>query len=255
MKFNGAWGYINEKGEIVIETSYKGESNFSNGLAYFVDYNDKFGYIDEKGNVAIQAQFESIGEPFLGFVLGYDFSDDGYAVVKTEDKFGIINKNGKFVIEPKFDGIAGYENITVYEAFEQPENYESTPEIETYEQPENYVSYPANFNEYDDDGVIEVEVDTLINEYKSNSIAAERKYKGKLVKVTGTVEKVEADTYNSGYSVYLDGYYYTKIKCTLKDKDSIDKAADLNPGDTVTIIGVPDHFSLIIMYMTDCVIQ
>lgn len=57
---NGKWGYINKKGEVVIEASYENAKSFSNNLgAVCVD--DKWGFINEDGKLVIENQFLDVG--------------------------------------------------------------------------------------------------------------------------------------------------------------------------------------------------
>lgn len=133
VKINGKFGYINNKGKIVIPPKFTYASSFSEGLAV-VDY-DKFidtsgkvvmdffdgttgspvvfpfsegmarmvggcivaiwGYIDKKGNRVISLPSD---------VMCYDFSESLARVERMRsNKWGYINREGKFVIEPKFD--------------------------------------------------------------------------------------------------------------------------------------------------------
>jgi len=85
------YGYINKKGEIVIETKYKSEklpNNFSDGLA-LVKIKGKYGYIDTKGNIAIEPIFEE----------ARDFSEGMAAVRKPEEMWGYINVKGEMIVD------------------------------------------------------------------------------------------------------------------------------------------------------------
>ena len=96
-KTNGKIGYMNKKGEIVIDFDFDDAGEFAkNGLALVYDGKD-YGYINKKGDFVIDAMYDD----------GTDFFDDGYAVVYAEDKDGeeyciIINKSKEIA---KFDDV------------------------------------------------------------------------------------------------------------------------------------------------------
>lgn len=96
-KENGKIGYMNKKGEIVIDFDFDDANEFAkNGLALVYDGKD-YGYINKKGDFVIDAMYDD----------GTDFFDDGYAVVYGEDKNGeeyciIINKSKEIA---KFDDV------------------------------------------------------------------------------------------------------------------------------------------------------
>jgi hypothetical protein len=105
----GPYGYVNQKGEVVIAPIFEIAGRFAeNGLAV-VKYRDKYGFINEIGEWAIPAKFEKL-EPFssnglalaganpqvikiegMGGILGYSVRD-----------FGFINRQGEWVIKPRF---------------------------------------------------------------------------------------------------------------------------------------------------------
>lgn len=86
------YGYINEKGDVVIPLSYDDAGYFHEGLAYVQD-NGKYGYIDKKGDVAIALTFDD----------AYPFSEHGLALIELGDKFKVIDKKGKIVIDSEDD--------------------------------------------------------------------------------------------------------------------------------------------------------
>lgn len=55
------FGYINIKGEIIIEPKYTGAGNFSDGLAP-IEINDKYGYIDSTGKIIIETKYKYANE-------------------------------------------------------------------------------------------------------------------------------------------------------------------------------------------------
>lgn len=90
---NGKLGYINRKGEVVIQPQFSSRIHFfSEGLAAVCIESGKCGYIDQTGKYVINPQFESVS----------DFSE-GLAAVVVENKTGYIDKTGKIIINPQFD--------------------------------------------------------------------------------------------------------------------------------------------------------
>ncbi|WP_405374373.1 WG repeat-containing protein, partial [Pseudobutyrivibrio sp.] len=140
----GDMGFINKKGEWVIEPQYYFADIFNNGYAAARNAKGLFGLIDEKGEWVIEPQYNSI---YYGFDCSYfraDIDDDDnyiYINIKNEplnDKtyhghvsearfeeglcaiyddetglLGYMNEDGEYVIPPQFteaynfsDGIA-----------------------------------------------------------------------------------------------------------------------------------------------------
>ncbi|MDR0829255.1 MAG: WG repeat-containing protein, partial [Prevotellaceae bacterium] len=133
VKSGEKWGYINKKGEYVINPQFQDAGFFCDGVAKVVSSDGKTGYINEDGKYAIPAQFKS-GTDFadgLAFVVSdgghptcinkkgetkfqlnqakYVFAfSEGLAlfVVKEKDdkiKSGFADKSGKVVINPQFE--------------------------------------------------------------------------------------------------------------------------------------------------------
>ena len=87
------WGYINEKGEYVIEPQFDEAKCFwDNGLAW-VQLGGKWGCIDEKGRFVVEPRFDE----------AWNFSDNGLAWVQLGGKWGCIDEKGRYVVEPRFD--------------------------------------------------------------------------------------------------------------------------------------------------------
>ncbi len=89
-------GFINNKGEWVIEPSFDKVRAFSNGLAPVLK-DKKWGYINEKGEQVIDFEYKD----------AETFSADGLAPVK-EKLWGFIDKSGKLVIPMEYDISAGF---------------------------------------------------------------------------------------------------------------------------------------------------
>lgn len=91
VKAGGKWGYINRKGDFVIQPQFENSYNFTEELAA-IRVNEKWGYINRKGDFVIQPQFE----------VAYDFRE-GMAPVKVGGKWGYIDTKGVVVIQPQFE--------------------------------------------------------------------------------------------------------------------------------------------------------
>jgi hypothetical protein len=129
VKSGEKWGYINKKGEYVINPQFQNADFFHEGLARVVSSDGKTGYISEDGKYAIPAKYKS-GTSFsddLAFVVSdggyptcidksgktkfqlkqakYVFSfSEGLAMFGTSDqKIGFIDKTGKVVVNPQFE--------------------------------------------------------------------------------------------------------------------------------------------------------
>ena len=109
VKKDGKWEYINSKGEQIVECKFDDAWGFNEGLAR-VQKDGKWGYINTKGEQIIECKF--------------DYADDfkeGFARVKKDGKWGYINTKGFFVIfdESKneievFDKVIDRSNNTFY---------------------------------------------------------------------------------------------------------------------------------------------
>lgn len=104
------WGYVNNKGEIVIPPTFVACDLFSEGMASAtIDEKVGYGYINKKGEFVIQPQFSAT----------YMFNGDGLAVVAIGDsdrKYGVIDKSGKYVISPQYDRIVPDGDLFIVES-------------------------------------------------------------------------------------------------------------------------------------------
>ena len=82
------WGFINKKGQLVIEGKYEEAKNFKEGLAA-VRLDKAWGFISKKGKLMIPNQYQEVN----------DFSD-GLARVKPYGKpYAFINRKGRVILQ------------------------------------------------------------------------------------------------------------------------------------------------------------
>jgi hypothetical protein len=98
-KKDNQWGFINTKGEIIIESQFDYVEKFKQGFAVIVKDN-KYGFINTQGKVVITPQFDDASS-----------FTEGLAYVKDHKnkKYGFINSQGKFIIPPQFDYASDFE--------------------------------------------------------------------------------------------------------------------------------------------------
>jgi len=86
---NGLYTYINLDGEKITDFEFSDAYDFKEGLA-LVSKNGKYGFINKNGEIVIDIQ--------------YDFAEsfsEGLSVIRQDEKYGYINKSGEIVIDVK----------------------------------------------------------------------------------------------------------------------------------------------------------
>ena len=101
---------------------------------------------------------------------------------------------------------------------------------------------------------IKVSAVDLAAAYEGNEVKADKTYKDKAVEVTGKVKDIGV-ILGQTYVVLSSGkdFSITDVQCFFKDKAEIDKVAELNKGDTVTITGEVDGKSMNVG-INDCIL-
>lgn len=99
---DGKWGFIDKRGKVVIDYQFEDVARFSNGRARFVE-KGQYGFIDTDGRVAVEPRYET----------AYDFTD-GLAAVSVGGKWGFIGQDGKMVIKPRFDSVREFDHGLAY---------------------------------------------------------------------------------------------------------------------------------------------
>ena len=87
------WGFLDAKGNYVVEPQFDAVESFSGGLAA-VRLDGLWGFIDAKGNYVLKPQFSGI-KPIAA----------GWTAVAQRGKWGIIDAKGNYVLKPQFSGI------------------------------------------------------------------------------------------------------------------------------------------------------
>lgn len=124
---NKLFGYVNEKGEVVIEAKFKNVGYFEGETAWARTPENMIGFINKSGEWVIQPQYTKATEPdpihhiarvtlneevkyvkpngeylpIIDISGGGEFSE-GFAWIKVGELVGLIDHTGKIVIEPKF---------------------------------------------------------------------------------------------------------------------------------------------------------
>jgi hypothetical protein len=108
------WGFINDRGEVVIEPQFDWAREFSDGMCQ-VNKRGKWGYIDESGAWMFDAPLTHDDRPFRC----------GVAVIYTATGKGIVDRRGQ-VIECPFDWICEF-NEGLAAVYVRPKTKENKP--------------------------------------------------------------------------------------------------------------------------------
>ena len=94
----------------------------------------------------------------------------------------------------------------------------------------------------------------LVKAYDDNEVAADKKYKNKSAEITGTIYDISVVLGVTSVTLSSDDdSIWTTVNCAFKDKNEIDKIADMSKGDTVTILGTIKGSTLgISIEVSDC---
>jgi len=108
--------------------------------------------------------------------------------------------------------------------------------------PENASSTSQNSN-----SVINISAEKLMKEYEENEVAADQKYKNKLIEVSGTIENIGKDLFENPYIALEtdpeDEFSLTLIQCGFKKSDEA-QLASLIKGKKITLQGTGDGILL-----------
>lgn len=103
-----AYGFINKLGEYVIKPQYGRKSaEFRDGLATIQTEDKTLGYVDKSGKTVIESQF-TYGGSFFNGLAWVSYSDPKDDPFGYIAKYGVIDKLGRFVINPRFYNPIGF---------------------------------------------------------------------------------------------------------------------------------------------------
>ncbi len=103
---------------------------------------------------------------------------------------------------------------------------------------------------------IEVSADDIFAEFQENEVAANQKYKGKLVKITGVVNNINAaDAFiSANILLSVDSSMFGSVQCNFNSNDS-KSLSNVSKGQSVTIIGTCNGLASFNVMINDCEIQ
>ena len=105
----GKRGFYNlYTGEIAVPAQFRRAWVFREGLAA-VQRNGNIGFINHKGETVIDFKFPYHGNPLTEFV----FKDGHCVVADTTGKCGVIDKAGKWLIGPEYDYVSAYKEYAI----------------------------------------------------------------------------------------------------------------------------------------------
>jgi len=96
VKQRGKWGYINDKGDMMIAAKYDSCDQFKYGYGHF-KLNNKWGLVDKNGNEVAEAKYDNILSGENGIFIFYD---NGWSV---------MDKTGKILIPAKLFTVTTFE--------------------------------------------------------------------------------------------------------------------------------------------------
>lgn len=92
-EYDGFWGFVNTKGDVIVDFKWDEVNTFHYGLAP-VKKDNLWGVIDNSGNLIVDIQYQDV-----------KVFEEGYAAVQKNDLWGFIDTAGKVVCEPKWTNL------------------------------------------------------------------------------------------------------------------------------------------------------
>jgi len=121
-------------------------------------------------------------------------------------------------------------------------------------QEENLVAAVRCIKGSAENGVIEITARNLRKEYASNKFRADSKYRGKQLKISGTIYKIDQNNFGAVYVKLETDDLVNQVECFLKPSE-YGKAYDLNKGQKITLVGVGAGEDFMDVRVNDCEIK
>jgi RecG-like helicase len=101
---------------------------------------------------------------------------------------------------------------------------------------------------------IKITSPSLYAAYNANEVAADTKYKGKMLEVSGTVDDVKKDILDTMYVTLQSDEMFGSIQCYF-DNQHTSQLASLKKGQQLTITGKCDGYSIMNVLVKNCEIK
>ena len=101
-----------------------------------------------------------------------------------------------------------------------------------------------------------IDAETLHAEYKANEVAADKKYKGKVLEVTGTVKEIKKDVFNHP-CVLMElnqNQFMSSVDCRFPDTAQA-QLGNLRKGDQITVRGRCEGMLISAVQLKDCILK
>ena len=99
--------------------------------------------------------------------------------------------------------------------------------------------------------VLSVNSKTLYKDYSNNEIAADDKYKGKIIQVNGTIRDIGNDIMDDAYVTLIGDEFFGDIQCYFNDKSNV---VDLKKGQRITVVGYCDGLFMNVL-LKNCILK
>lgn len=99
--------------------------------------------------------------------------------------------------------------------------------------------------------VIKITARQLYSEYKINEVAADLKYKGKVLEVTGVIEEIVKDLWDNPTVIFETDAFLGSVHATFSEVHE-PLLAKLVPGETFAVRGVCEGFLTFSVSLGDC---
>ena len=91
----------------------------------------------------------------------------------------------------------------------------------------------------------------LYKEYNANEIAADEKYKGKIIKETGIIRDIGNDIMDNAYITLIGDQYFGDIQCYFREKSIV---AGLSKGKRISVMGSCSGLMMNV-HLNNCIVK